>query len=98
MACKDIFLNRMADYFEQKGISVKVSPVNKGYTIIHGNGQRIARLLPDADNSDVVEVLWWSHRNKWEHIGDFDGLHMKFEQALEYMLSDPLDIFWMGLR
>jgi hypothetical protein len=97
MACTDNILSRTTDYFEQKGMSVKVNRVNKGYTIIHETGQRIARLLPAGDNSDEVEVLWWSHRNKWEHIGDFDGLFMKFEEALEYVLSDPMDIFWMGL-
>lgn len=45
----------------------------------------------------MVEVLWWSHRNKWEHIGVFSGsLFMNLEEALEYVQSDIMDIFWMG--
>ena len=36
--------------------------------------------------------------DKWDHIGDFGGLFMGIEEALEYVLSDPMGIFWKGLN
>jgi hypothetical protein len=91
-------LNRMTEYFEQKGVPVKVQRINKGYSIIHESGNPIAQFRPEPGSSDLIEVLWWSSHDKWDHIGDFGGLTMTLEEALEYVLSDPMDIFWMGLN
>ena len=92
----DSILDSMTVFFAQKGAPVTVRRLNKGYSIIHESGQPIARFRPETGNSGLVEVLWWSHRDKWDHIGDFDGLFMGLEEALEYVLSDPIDISWMG--
>jgi hypothetical protein len=92
----DSVLDKMAEYFDKKRSPVAVQRVNKGYSIIHESGEPIARFWPRGGDSDRVEVLWWSHRDKWEYIGDFGGLFMGIEEALEYVLSDPMGIFWKG--
>ncbi len=86
----------LIDYFKEKGVPVKVLRLNNGYSIIHESGLPVARFRPEAGESGSVEILWWSHRDKWDHIGDFGGLVMGLEEALEYVLSDPMDIFWLG--
>lgn len=94
----DYILNRITEYFEQKGVHVTVQRLRNGYSIVHESGNRIAQFRPEAGDSDLIEVLWWSAQDKWDHIGDFGGLTMKLEEALEYVLSDPMGIFWMGLN
>ncbi len=94
----DCIPNRITEYFEQKGVHVTVKRLKNGYSIIHESGHRIAQFRPEAGDSDLIEVLWWSSQDKWDHIGDFGGLTMKLEEALQYVLSDPMDIFWMGLN
>ena len=90
----DSALDRMTEYFGKKGAPVIVQRRNKGYSIIHESGEPVARFRPTAADPDRVEVLWWSHRDKWDHIGDFGGLFMELEEALDYVVSDPMGIFW----
>jgi hypothetical protein len=96
MEAANSILDRMTEYFDMKGSPVVVQRVNKGYSIIHETGEPVARFRPRVGDSTCVEVLWWSHRDKWDHIGDFGGLFMGIEEALEYVLSDPMGIFWKG--
>ena len=96
MAKADDILDRMTEFFEKEGAPVIVQRINKGYSIIHESGERVARFRPRTDESNGVEVLWWSHRDKWDHIGDFGCLFMGLEEALKYVLSDPMGIFWTG--
>jgi hypothetical protein len=37
--------------------------------------------------------MWYSHRDKWDHIGDFDGVTMSLEEALEYVVTDAPGCF-----
>ena len=92
----DSVLDRMNEFFDKKGSPVVVRRINKGYSIIHESGEPVARFRPRGDDSNYVEILWWSHREKWDHIGDLGGLFMDLEEALEYVLSDPMGIFWKG--
>jgi hypothetical protein len=90
----DSVLDRMSEFFDKKGSPVVVQRINKGYSIIHESGEPVARFRPRGDDSNRVEILWWSHCDKWDHIGDLGGLFMGLEEALEYVLSDPMGIFW----
>ena len=92
----DSVLNKLTEYFREKRSPVLVQRVNKGYSIVHESGVPIARFVPTGENSDRFEILWWSHRDKWDRIGDFGGVFMGIEEALDYVLSDPMDIFWKG--
>jgi len=57
------------------------------------SGKPIARLRPTG-KGDQVEVMWWSHREKWDQIGDFGPMVMPLDEALEYVTMDPMGCFW----
>jgi len=41
------------------------------------------------------EVVWWSHRDKWESIGDLGGMIFDtIDEAAKYVLDDPMGVFW----
>ena len=80
------------DCFEAHGIPVKVSFVRGGLSIHARAGNTpISRFVPTGNG--LVEVLWYSHHDKWDHIGDFGGVIMSLDKALEYVLSDAPGCF-----
>lgn len=63
--------------------------VNRGYTIYH-EGQTISRI---RQRGERWEVLWW--RGRWDSIGDMGGVVFDTAaEAAEYVLDDPMGIFW----
>jgi hypothetical protein len=38
--------------------------------------------------------MWWSHRDKWDQIGDFGPMVMSLDKALDYVAKDPIGVFW----
>ena len=57
------------------------------------DGQPVARLRNLG--KDGWAILWWSHRDKWESIGDFFGVvYDDVDEVLTYVLDDPMGIFW----
>jgi hypothetical protein len=89
----DDILERIIAFNEAKGGGVVVQKAAKGYSLFReASGKPIARLRP-TEKGDQVEVLWWSHRDKWERIGDF-GVVLPFEEALKYVAKDPIGCFW----
>jgi hypothetical protein len=81
------------EYFEDHGISVQSSFIRGGLSIYTNNRKTpIARFVP-CGNRGSVEVMWYSHRDKWDHIGDFDGVTMSLEEALEYVVTDAPGCF-----
>ncbi len=65
----------------------------RGISIFGPDGRPVARLRNLG--SDGWEVLWWSHRAKWESIGDFGGVVCDdVDEALTYVLDDPMGAFW----
>ena len=66
----------------------------RGYSLFReDNGRPVARLRPTGDD-DRVEVVWWSHRGKWEQIGCLGPLVMPVSEALDYIARDPCGCFW----
>ncbi len=94
MAKTDDVLTKMSEYFGQQNIPIQIQCINKGYSIIHVSGDRVARFKPEPGSPGQFEVLWWSHRDKWDRIGDFGGKIMSLDEALDYVASDPMGIFW----
>ncbi len=61
------------------------------------DGQPVARLRNLG--KDGWEVLWWSHRDKWESIGDFGGVVCDdVDEALAYVLDDPMGGILVAFR
>lgn len=70
MARNDPLLERIEAYREKQGGGVIIRRANKGYSLfVEEDETPIARLRPTGYD-DEVEVLWWSHRDKWEQIED----------------------------
>jgi hypothetical protein len=87
-------LDRIMAFNEAKGGGVRMEKRSNGYSLFReDNGRPIARLRPSGKD-DRVEVMWWSHRDKWEQIGDMGPLIMPLEEALIYISKDPVGVFW----
>jgi len=81
-------------FFTQKKIPVIVEHRNRGYSMFRfDTGEPLARLRR-IPKEDYFEVLWWSHKEKWDHIGDWGGIIQPLDEALEYILKDPMGCFW----
>jgi hypothetical protein len=94
MAKMDDVLTRIQSFNEANGGGVLIRRAAKGYSLFRAdNGQPVARTRP-IGNDDDVEVLRWSHRDKWEQIGDFGPMIMPLEEALNYIARDPMGCFW----
>jgi len=90
----DDILANIEAYNEANGGGVVIQKAAKGYSLFREDtGQPIARLRPTG-KGDQVEVMWWSHRDKWNQIGEFGPMVMPLEDALEYIAKDPLGCFW----
>ena len=87
-------LERIVAFNQAQGGGVLIEKRSNGYSLFReDNGRPIARLRP-SDKEDLVEILWWSYRGKWEQIGDMGPMTMALEAALEYIAKDPVGIFW----
>lgn len=90
----DDLLARIEAFDARRGGKVLVKKVAKGYPLFRAdNGKPVARLRPTGKD-DKVEVMWWSHRDKWDRIGDFGGMVMPLDEALAYVAKDPMGCFW----
>ena len=88
-------LERIVAFNQAQGGGVLIEKRSNGYSLFReDNGCPIARLRPSEKKEDLVEILWWSHRGKWEQIGDMGPMTMPLEAALEYIAKDPVGIFW----
>jgi hypothetical protein len=90
----DDILERIEAFNEEKGGGVIIRKAVKGYSLFReDNGRPIARLRPNG-KGDQVEVMWWSHRDQWDQIGDFGPMVMPLDKALEFVAKDPMGCFW----
>ena len=85
--------HRLRDAGCRVGIDLMPRGDRRGISMFGPDGQPVARLR--SLGRDGWEVLWWSHRDKWESIGDFGGIiYHDVDEALAYVLDDPMGIFW----
>jgi len=90
----DEILDRIEAFNQVRGGGVIIQRAAKGYSLFReDNGKPIARLRPTG-KGDQVEVMWWSHRDKWEQIGDFGPMLMSLDEALMYIARNTLGCFW----
>ena len=94
MPKEDPVLKRILAFNDAKGGGVVVRKAARGYSLFReDNGRPVARLRPTG-KGDMVEVMWWSHRDKWDQIGDFGPFVMSLDEALDYVSRDPMGVFW----
>ena len=84
---------RLRDAGCNVGSDVVLRSDRRGISMFGPDGQPVARLRNLGKNG--WEVLWWSHRDKWESIGEFGGVVCDdVDEALTYVLDDQMGIFW----
>ena len=90
----DDILARIKAFSEARGGGVLIRKAAGGYSLFRADtGRPVARLRPTG-KGDRVEVMWWSHRDRWDQIGDFGPLVLPLDQALEYVAKNTLGRFW----
>ena len=90
----DPLLDRIEAFVADKGGGVVVRKVGGGYSMFHeSSGRAVSRFRPTGAG-DAVEVKWWSHRDRWDDIGDFGPMVLPLDQALTYLAEDPMGCFW----
>jgi hypothetical protein len=91
MVKTDPILQRIQAFDRERGGGVAVQCVNRGYSLFSAATQAPIARLRVTGQGDVVEVLWWC-RGRWATIGDFGGVVLPLDQALDYIANQPL--FW----
>jgi hypothetical protein len=90
----DEMLTRIEAFNAEQGGGVLIRKAAKGYSLFRQDtGRPVARLRPTG-KGDQVEVMWWSHRDRWDQIGDFGPMLMSLDEALDYVARDPIGCFW----
>jgi hypothetical protein len=90
----DITQGRIEAFNNTHGGGVFVRKDARGYCLFREDtGAPVARLRP-VKSSALMEVLWWSGRDRWDSIGDFGGVHLPLDEALDYIAEDPEGCFW----
>jgi len=88
----DPVLERLEAFNRSIGGGVIIERTRGGYSLFsERNGAPIARLRA-IGKGDSVEVLWLS-RERWQSVGDFGGVILPLEEALEYIPKES--IFWI---
>lgn len=83
----DVAMSGIKAVFEKRGCPAVPARVSRGYTI-YCEGKALSRI---RQCDKWWEVLWWSHRDKWESIGEMGGvLFGTVEEAATYVLDDPM--------
>ncbi len=90
----DFVESRIAAYSDRRGGGVGVRKDRHGYTLFQEDcGEPVARLRPQADGR--FAVLYWNlFAERWKDVGDFGGVVLGIDDALEYIANDPVNCFW----
>ena len=90
----DETLRRIEVFNEAHGGGVVVRKAAKGYSLFREDNDKPIARLRKTGKGNLVEVMWWSHRDRWEQIGEFGPMVMPLDEALEYVAKDPMGCFW----
>lgn len=90
-AKSDLPKSKIEAVFRKRRCPAVVQRIKRGYTLFYDD-RAVSRI---RERGRWWEVLWWSHRDKWESIGDLGGVVFdRIEQAAGYVLDDPMGVFW----
>ncbi|MFH2123430.1 MAG: hypothetical protein ABIJ50_08120 [Pseudomonadota bacterium] len=90
----DPYLSKIEAFFEKKKAPVFIKKISNGYSIYMAEDDTPVARLKLTGMKSQVEILWWGHRKKWGSIGDFGGIVLSLDNALKYVMDDPMDCFW----
>ena len=88
----DPYLARIEAFNLMNGGGVTITKVRNGYNLyLAATDTPIARLQPTGSD-DEMRTSFWSYRERWQDVGDFGGIILPPEQALEEIATNG--IFW----
>ncbi len=86
--------NKIKYFIQSYNYPINVKRVRKGFNIYkNATNIPVVRLIPTGI-SDEVEILFWSHRDKWERLGEGSKLIKPIDDALFFIDRDPMGYFW----
>ena len=92
MVKPDPYLARIEAFNTKKGGGVTTTKVRNGYNLhLTATSAPIARLQPTGSD-DEMRIKFWSYRGRWQDVGDFGGIILPLDQALEEISTNG--IFW----
>ncbi|WP_148596744.1 DUF3024 domain-containing protein [Aquisphaera giovannonii] len=91
----DFIQRRIEAFNAARGGGVAVRKDAHGYSLFHLDMVTpVARLRP-RDSGERFEVLYWSpFRERWSAVGEFGGIILSLDDALEFIARDPMGCFW----
>ena len=94
MTRPDPYLARIEAISLRKGGGVTVTKVKNDYNLYHtATDPPIARLNPTGSNDDM-RIRFWSYRKRRQDVGDFGGIILPHEQALEQIATNGVFRKW----
>ena len=86
------YLARIEAFNLKKGGGVTITKVQNGYNLyLTATDAPIARLNP-IGTDDEMRIRFWSYRGHWKDVGDFGGIILPLEEALDEIATN--EIFW----
>ncbi len=91
----DYYQGRIEAFNRAQGGGVAVRKDQNGYTLVRDDTrQPLARLRP-LGSKGSFEVLCWSQSSqRWRKVGEFGGMILSLDDALDFIAEDPMDCFW----
>ena len=88
----DPYLARIEAFNLKNGGSVTITKGQNGYNLyLAATDAPIARLNPSGTD-DEMRIWFWSYRGHWKAVGDFGGIILPLEEALDEIATN--EIFW----
>ncbi|MCO1336534.1 hypothetical protein MO867_19560 [Microbulbifer sp. OS29] len=78
---------------EGYNLDIGARKVNRGVNFYEASTKRPIARIRASQASGEVEVLWWSHREKWEQIGEFGGVVVPINEVVDYIKNDTSGCF-----
>ena len=92
MMKSDPFLARIEAFNLKNGGGVTIKKVQNGYNLyLTATDAPIARLNP-VGTDDEMRIRFWSYRGHCKDVGDFGGIILRLEEALDEIATNG--IFW----
>ena len=86
------YLARIESFNLKKGGGVTIKKVQNGYNLyLTATDVPIARLNPSGTDVEM-RIRFWSYRRHWKDVGDFGGIILPLEEALDEIATN--EIFW----
>ena len=86
------YLARIESFNLKDGGGVIIKKVQNGYNLyLTATDAPIARLNPSGTD-DEMRIRFWSYRVHWKDVGNFGGIILALEEALDEIATN--EIFW----